>query len=64
MSVRAWVLVVIVALILGVVVGHYALPRGDAPAIGGAAGAGAGQEDPAKAASRAMTFTQPKAPAP
>lgn len=64
MSVRALVLVVIVALILGVAVGRYALPRGDAPVIGGTAGAGAGQEDPAKAASRAMTFTQPKAPAP
>jgi hypothetical protein len=62
MSVRALILVAIVALIVGVAVGHYALPRGDAPAISG--GAGAGQEDPAKAASRAMTFTQPKAPAP
>jgi hypothetical protein len=64
MSVRAVILVVIVALIIGVAVGRYALPRGDAPAISGGAGAGAGQDDPAKAASRAMTFTQPKAPAP
>jgi hypothetical protein len=62
MSVRALILVAIVALIVGVAVGHYALPRGDAPAISG--GAGAGREDTAKAASRAMTFTQPKAPAP
>jgi hypothetical protein len=64
MSVRALILVVIVAVIVGVAVGRYALPRGDSPAISGGAGAGAGQDDPAKAASRAMTFTQPKAPAP
>lgn len=64
MSVRILILVVIVALVIGVAVGHYAVPPGDAPAINGEAAAGAGQEDLAKAASRAMTFTQPKAPAP
>jgi len=66
MSVRTVILVAIVAVIVGVVVGRYALPRGEAPAISAGAGAeaGAGQEDTAKAASRAMTFTQPKAPAP
>jgi len=60
------ILIAILTLVVGVVVGRYALPRGDAPAISGeaGAGAGAGQEDPDKAASRAMTFTQPKAPAP
>ncbi|OPH81375.1 hypothetical protein [Nitrobacter vulgaris] len=63
MSVRVLILVVVVALIVGVAVGHYALPRGDASAISGRVEAGVGQEDPAKAASRAMTFTQPKAPA-
>lgn len=64
MSVRILILVVIVALVVGVAVGHYAVPRGDAPALNSEAAAGAGPEDPAKAASRAMTFTQPKAPAP
>jgi hypothetical protein len=66
MSVRTAILIAIVAVIAGVLVGRYALPRGDAPAIGTGAGAGAGleQDDPAKAASRAMIFTQPKAPAP
>lgn len=61
MSVRALILVV-VALIIGVAVGHYGLPR--SPPISGGTGADGGEDDPAKAASRAMTFTQPKAPVP
>lgn len=63
MSVRALILV-LVALIIGVAVGHYALPRGQTPALSARAGADGGRDDPAKAASRAMTFTQPKAPVP
>ncbi len=61
MSVRALVLVVIVALIVGVAVGRYALPP--TPASGLRAGASGAKNDAAKAVSRAMTFTQPKAPA-
>lgn len=60
MSVRASILVV-VALIIGVAVGHYALPRSQTLALSAGTGADGGGDDPAKAASRAMTFTQPKA---
>lgn len=62
MSKRALIFVVIVAIGVGVAIGYYGLPRRHAPAI--SAGAIGGQDDAAKAASRAMTFTQPKAPAP
>jgi len=61
-SKRALVLVVIVAIGVGVAIGYYGLPQRHAPTIG--TGAIGSQEDAAKAASRAMTFTQPKAPAP
>ncbi len=62
MSKRALIFVVIVAIGVGVAIGYYGLPQRHAPAIN--AGATGGQDDAAKAASRAMTFTQPKAPAP
>jgi hypothetical protein len=61
MSMRALILVVIVALIVGVAIGRYALPPNPTPSI--RAGATGAEDDAAKAASRAMTFTQPKAAA-
>ncbi len=62
MSKRALVLVVIVAIGVGVAIGYFGLPQRHAPIIG--TGAVGNQDEAAKAASRAMTFTQPKAPAP
>ena len=62
MSVRALIFV-FVALAIGVAVGHYALPRSLTPAASEASANG-GEDDAARAASRAMTFTQPKAPVP
>jgi len=61
-SKRALVLVVIVAIGVGVAIGYYGLPQRHVPTIG--KGSIGNQEDAAKAASRAMTFTQQKAPAP
>jgi hypothetical protein len=63
MSVRALILV-LVAFAVGVAIGHYAFPRSQMRAISGGASADGGRDDAARAASRAMTFTQPKAPVP
>lgn len=62
MSKLALIIVAIVAIGVGVAIGYYGLPQRHAPAI--ASGAIGSQDDAAKAASRAMTFTQPKAPTP
>jgi hypothetical protein len=60
-SKRHLILLAILILIVGVAIGRYALRR-DPPAAGSAGTSGA-QDDAAQAASRAMTFTQPKASA-
>jgi len=60
MSKRSLILVTVAAAI-AVAVGRYGLVR--APGPPAELGAPAQQDDGAKAASRAMTFTQPKAPA-
>jgi hypothetical protein len=60
-SKRARIFIVIIAISAGVAIGYYGLARSQAPATN--AEATGGQDDAAKAASRAMTFMQPKAPA-
>jgi hypothetical protein len=59
---RTLILIALLALVAGIAIGRYALPPNPAHDI--RAGATGAQDDAAKAASRAMTFTQPKAPVP
>jgi len=58
---RTLILIAILALVGGIAIGRYALPP--TPASGLRAGASGAENDAAKAASRPMTFSQPKAPA-
>jgi hypothetical protein len=58
---RTLIFIAILALVVSIAIGRYALPP--TPASGIHAGTTGAQDDAAKAASRAMTFTQPKAPA-
>jgi hypothetical protein len=60
-SKRHLILLAILILIVGVTLGRYALRRDPPPAA--SAGTSSAQDGAAQAASRAMTFTQPKAPA-
>ncbi len=62
MSRRTLILIVLLVLVAGIAIGRYALPPHPAPAV--SAGTRGAQDAAAKAASRAMTFTQPKSPAP
>jgi predicted transporter len=60
-SKRALIVIVVVAISVGIMIGYCALPQRHALAI--SARDTGGHDDAAKAASRAMTFMQPKAPA-
>jgi len=60
LSKRIAIFIAIVA-IATVVIARYSFNRAPAPAAG--VSATSAPDEPAKAASRAMTFTQPKAPA-
>ncbi|KQW18079.1 hypothetical protein ASC80_21835 [Afipia sp. Root123D2] len=62
MSRRTLILIVLLVLVAGIAIGRYVLGPARAPAV--SAGTRGAQDAAANAASRAMTFTQPKAPAP
>jgi hypothetical protein len=61
-SKRAAIVIAVIALAIGLFAGRFLLSRPPSPVASNPGGQGA-SDDAAASASRAMTFTQPKAPA-
>ncbi|WP_299103756.1 hypothetical protein [uncultured Bradyrhizobium sp.] len=61
MSKRAAIVIAVIALAIGLFAGRFLLSRPFTPVANGSANGPQTQNDAAASASRAMTFTQPKA---
>ncbi|MBR1041122.1 hypothetical protein JQ593_18680 [Bradyrhizobium viridifuturi] len=62
MSKRAAIVIAVIALAIGLFAGRFLLSRPPSPVASNPGGQSASDDDAAASASRAMTFTQPKAP--